>query len=61
MKRPNSESEQPAKKAKNSTVSDEPKVFAASGKMPAIPSPAEIQKRLEAARAKVSDQVSFDF
>jgi hypothetical protein len=68
MKRGNSETEQPAKKAKNSNISDGPTGFAMSGKMPAIPSPAEIQKRLEAARAKVqsslptkSDEVTYDF
>jgi hypothetical protein len=68
MKRGNSETEQPAKKAKNSNISDEPRGFSTAGKMPAIPSPAEIQKRLEAARAKVqstlptkSDQVTYDF
>lgn len=68
MKRVSSESEQPAKKAKNSKDSNQLGGAEMSAKMPTIPSPAEIQKRLEAARAQVqkslptkSDQVSYTF
>lgn len=63
MKRQNSDSEQPAKKQKNSNISDNSSL---PGKLTAIPSPAEIQKRLEAAKAQVlkslptkSEQVIF--
>ena len=47
MKRLSAESEQPAKKPKSSNAADDIK-----SSILALPSPAEIQKRLEAAKAQ---------
>lgn len=55
MKRFNSETVQPAKKQKNTNDAND---GMRDTQLSAIPSPAEIQKRLEAAKAQVQQSLS---